>query len=48
MNLAQIGKKVGGMDYTAVAMAIKRFEERTKKRRKWKGYQRNVVEKCEK
>ena len=48
MTLAQIGKKAGGMDYTAVAMAIKRFEDRTKKRRKWRDYQRHVAEKCEK
>ena len=48
MTLVQIGKKAGGMDYTAVAMAIKRFEERIKKRRKWRDYQRYVAEKCEK
>ena len=48
MTLVQIGKKTGGMGYTAVAAAIKRFEERTKKRRKWRGYQRHVAEKCEK
>ena len=48
MTLAEIGKKAGGMDYTAVAMAINRFAERTKKRRKWRSYQRYVAEKCEK
>ena len=36
LTLEQIGAKAGGTDYTVVAKAIKRFEEREKKRRGWR------------
>ena len=48
LTLAQIGEKAGGMDYTAVAMAIRRFENRATKERKIRNYQRYVEEQCEK
>jgi chromosomal replication initiation ATPase DnaA len=28
LTLRQLGQEVGGMDYTAVSMAVKRFEQR--------------------
>ena len=31
LTIKEIGEAAGGMDYTAVAMAIKRFEEKAKK-----------------
>ncbi len=38
MTLREIGEAVGGMDYTAVAMAVKRFEKKAEKQedlREW-------------
>ena len=48
LTLAQIGQKAGGMNYTAVAMAVKRFESRASKNRELKYYQKCLVKKCEK
>ncbi len=47
-DFAQIGQKAGGMDYTAVAMAVKRFESRATENRELRYYQKCLGEKCEK
>lgn len=48
MTLKEVGEAVGGMDYTAVAMAIKRFEKRSEGNRKWMKCMKEVKLKCEK
>ena len=48
MTLAEIGEAVGGMDYTAVAMAIKRFELRAEKQPFLRQLMQKVAMKCEK
>jgi chromosomal replication initiation ATPase DnaA len=47
MTLKQIGERVGGMDYTAVAMAIKRFEQKAGKTRELSRLIGKVKAKCE-
>jgi len=48
MTLSEVGEAAGGMDYTAVAMAIKRFEKRSEKDQKLRQLMQTVVAKCEK
>ena len=48
MTLKAVGAAVGGMDYTAVAMAIKRFEKRSEKEPKLRQQIQKVRQKCEK
>ena len=48
MTLREVGEAAGGMGYTAVAMAIKRFEKRSEKDRKLRQLMQTVVAKCEK
>ena len=47
MTLAAIGDAVGGMDYTAVAMAIKRFESRSKNAPALQLLMQKVATECE-
>ncbi len=47
MTLAKIGEAVGGMDYTAVAMAIKRFERRAAKEQLLRQLMQKMAEECE-
>ncbi len=48
MTLKEIGEAVGGMDYTAVAMAIKRFEEKAEREQSLSKLIQKVKVKCEK
>lgn len=48
MTLKAIGETVGGMDYTAVAMAIKRFEKRSGKEQSLRHLMQKATSKCEK
>jgi putative transposase len=48
MKLAELGQKVGGVDYTAVAMALKRLEERSRKDRSLRSAMKAIKSKCEK
>lgn len=48
MTLAEIGEAVGGMDYTAVAMAIKRFELRAEEDLSLRQLMQKVTAECEK
>ncbi len=48
MTLKEIGEAVGGMDYTAVAMAIKRFETRAVAAPELRALMDQVRSKCEK
>jgi len=48
MTLREVGEAVGGMDYTAVAMAIKRFEQKAKREKALGQMIRKVRGKCEK
>ena len=48
MTLKAVGEAVGGMDYTAVAMAIKRFEKRAEKQLDLKKMVQAVINECEK
>lgn len=46
MTLAEIGKAVGGMDYAAVSIALKRFEQRAAvdpRIRRWRGQVESVL-----
>jgi len=36
MTLREVGQLVGGMDYTAVSMAIKKFKQRTARNMRWR------------
>ena len=47
MTLKQIGARVGGMDYMAVAMAIKRFEQKAGETRELSRLIGKVKAKCE-
>ncbi len=47
MPLLEIGDEVGGMDYTAVAMAIKRFDNRAVKQDGLREWMKRVRIKCE-
>ena len=48
MTLREIGEAIGGMDYTAVSMAIKRFEARAEQDPNVQSLMDNVSAKCEK
>ena len=48
MTLREVGQAAGGMDYTAVEMAIKRLEERAQRKREWRSQMQQVQEKREK
>ena len=48
MTLCEVGQRAGGMDYTAVAMAVKRMEQRAIKDRHWRALIQEVQSKCEK
>lgn len=48
MTLKGIGETVGGMDYTAVAMAMKRFETRAEKEPDLRRRMQAVKGMCEK
>lgn len=48
MSLKAVGEAVGGMDYTAVAMAIKRFEDRSGKEPNLRQLMQSARQKCEK
>jgi len=48
MTLSVAGEAAGGMDYTAVAMAIKRFEKRTEKDQRLRHWMQEVRQECEK
>lgn len=48
MTLKAVGEAVGGMDYTAVAMAIKRFEKRAEKIPELRQRMKTVRRECEK
>ena len=47
-TLKEIGEAAGGMDYTAVAMAINRFEETATKSKQLTSLMRKVSSYCEK
>ena len=47
MTLSEVGGAAGAMDYTAVAMAVKRFEERSEKDQKLRQLMQAVAVKCE-
>ncbi len=47
MTLRELGEAVGGMDYTAVAMAIKRFERKAKKQERLRQLMKRVKITCE-
>jgi len=47
MTLSEVGGAVGGMDYTAVAMAIKRFEKRAEKSSDLRQWMQVVKQECE-
>ncbi len=47
MTLREIGDEVGGMDYVAVAMAIKRFENKAVKQDGLREWMKRVRIKCE-
>jgi chromosomal replication initiation ATPase DnaA len=47
LSLREIGEAVGGMDYTAVAMAIKRFERQSNNQEYLQESIKIVKEKCE-
>lgn len=48
LSLREIGEAVGGMDYTAVAMAIKRFEQKSNNQEYLQEWIKIVKVKCEK
>ena len=48
MTLKEVGESVGGMDYTAVAMAIKRFETKAKDDRHLRLMMEQAKVECEK
>jgi len=48
MTLNEVGQVAGGMDYTAVAMAVKRLEQRIAHDRHWRALMQQVQSKCEK
>ncbi len=48
MTLSEVGGAARGMDYTAVAMAIKRFEKRAEKAPDLKQWMQVVKHECEK
>ncbi len=48
MTLKEIGEAVGGMDYTAVAMAVKRFEKKAESEQSLSRLIQKVKVKCEK
>jgi hypothetical protein len=47
MTLREAGEAVGGMDYTAVAMAVKRLEQRAGRDRALRRLMKHVEAKCE-
>ena len=47
MTLREIGMAVGGMDYTAVAMAVKRFEQKAKKDTNLRRLMKQAMHECE-
>jgi len=48
MTLNAVGEAVGGMDDTAVAMAIRRFEKRSEEKQNLRKLIQDVKQKCEK
>ena len=48
MTLREAGDAVGGMDYTAVAMAVKRLEQRAAVDPRWRQLLRQIQDKCAK
>jgi hypothetical protein len=48
LSLREIGEAVGGMDYTAVSMAIKRFERKSNNQEYLQESIKIVKKKCEK
>jgi chromosomal replication initiation ATPase DnaA len=47
LTLREIGAAAGGMDYTAVAMAVKRFEQKSDSDRALKKLMKKVEIECE-
>jgi chromosomal replication initiation ATPase DnaA len=47
MSLKEVGRVMGGMDYTAVAMATKRFEAKAQKDLHLQEVMEKVREQCE-
>ena len=47
LTLHEIGAAAGGMDYTAVAMAVKRFEQKADSDRTLKKLMKQVEIECE-
>jgi hypothetical protein len=47
MTLREIGMAVGGMDYTAVAMAVKRCEQKAKKDANLRRLMKQAMHECE-
>jgi REP element-mobilizing transposase RayT len=48
MTLREVGRMAGGMDYTVVAMAVKRFEQRAAHNSPWRELMRALQANCEK
>ncbi len=48
LTLRQLGEKAGGMDYTAVAMAVRRIERRARADRGLRALRDKLAEQCEK
>jgi hypothetical protein len=48
MTLREVGQMAGGLDYTAVAMAVKRFEQRAAHNSPWRELMRALQANCEK
>jgi hypothetical protein len=48
MTLREVGRLAGGMDYTAVSMAIKRFEQRATSNEQWRDLMNQMKANCEK
>jgi hypothetical protein len=44
MTLHELGNQVGGMDYAAVSVGLRRFDSRLKQDRKMRGDFKNIVE----
>jgi hypothetical protein len=47
LTLRELGERAGGVDYTAVAMALRRFNAKVQRNRKLAAAQQSLAAKCE-
>ena len=47
LMLAELGRQAGGLDYTAVAMAVKRFDLRAARDKDLNARRQEIVRQCE-